>query len=49
MIRSMGMEYIVGLMVKNIEENGNLDNNMERVFILLWMERLKRDYGRMVN
>lgn len=43
------MVYIDGWMVKNIEVNGNMDNNMVKEYMLLWMGKVEEENGVKVN
>ena len=49
MIKRMGMEFIVGLMERNMMVTGLMESNMVKGYLCLQMERLDMVFGRREN
>lgn len=47
MIRSMAMEFTLGLIKSNIRVGGTTESNMDWEFLLLKKERRSLEYGKM--
>lgn len=47
MIKNMGKEYFLGIMVKDMKENGHKVNKMVEVLLLQKMVKEKQVYGKM--